>query len=135
MRTVEQWFGEYGESHSNPRNELLHIVCVPPIVMTVIGFLWSIPTPGAFSAISPWLNWATIAIVLAVFYYFTLSVPLGAGAAIGLAVLAYIVIAVGAVASVVSIGVIADFVVRNRKARLARQESIGTYYRGLAVSR
>ena len=39
MRTVEQWFGEYGESHSHPRNELLHIICVPPIVMTVIGFL------------------------------------------------------------------------------------------------
>ena len=45
MRTVEQWFGEYGESHTHPRNELLHIICVPPIVMTVIGFLWSIPVP------------------------------------------------------------------------------------------
>ncbi len=52
-----------------------------------------------------------------------------------IAVLAYIVIAVGVVAALVSVGVIAEFVVRNRKARLARQESIGTYYRGLAVSR
>ena len=49
MRTVEQWFGEYGESHSNPRNELLHIICVPAIVLTVIGFIWSIPVPAAFS--------------------------------------------------------------------------------------
>jgi uncharacterized membrane protein YGL010W len=46
MRTVEQWFGEYGESHRNPRNEMLHIICVPPIVLTVIGFLWSIPVPA-----------------------------------------------------------------------------------------
>jgi uncharacterized membrane protein YGL010W len=91
MRTVEQWFGEYGESHSNPGNELLHIICVPPIVMTVIGFLWSIPVPGFFTGISPWLNWATIAITLAVVYYFSLSVTLGIGAAIGLAILAYIV--------------------------------------------
>jgi hypothetical protein len=52
-----------------------------------------------------------------------------------IAVLAYIIIAVGAVAAVVSVGVIADFVVRNRRARLERHESIGTYYRGLAVSR
>jgi len=91
MRTVEQWFGEYGESHSNPGNELLHIICVPPIVMTVIGFLWSIPVPALFANVSPWLNWATIVIVLAVIYYFTLSVTLGVGAAIGLAILAYIV--------------------------------------------
>ena len=91
MRTVEQWFGEYGESHSNPRNEMLHIICVPPIVLTVIGFLWSIPVPAAFVEISPWLNWATIAIVLSIVYYFSLSATLGLGAAIALGIMAYIV--------------------------------------------
>ena len=91
MRTVEQWFGEYGESHANPRNELLHIICVPAIVLTVIGFLWSIPAPSAFADVSPWLNWATIAIALAIVYYFTLSATLGVGAAIGLGILAFIV--------------------------------------------
>ena len=91
MRTVEQWFGEYGESHSNPRNELLHIICVPAIVLTVIGFIWSIPVPAAFSEISPWLNWATMVIAVAIAYYCTLSAALGFGAAIGLGILAYIV--------------------------------------------
>jgi uncharacterized membrane protein YGL010W len=91
MRTVEQWFGEYGESHSHPRNEMLHIICVPPIVLTVIGFLWSIPVPDAFAALSPWLNWATIAIVLSIVYYFSLSAALGLGAAIALGIMAYIV--------------------------------------------
>jgi uncharacterized membrane protein YGL010W len=91
MRTVEQWFGEYGESHRNPRNELLHIICVPAIVLTVIGFIWSIPVPAAFTGISPWLNWATISIAAAIVYYFSLSIPLGVGAAIGLGVLAYLV--------------------------------------------
>src|SRR5678815_5050241 len=91
MRTVEQWFGEYGESHRNPRDELLHMICVPAIVLTVIGFFWSIPVPAAFTEISPWLNWATIVIVLAIAYYFALSVTLGIGAAIGLGILAYIV--------------------------------------------
>jgi hypothetical protein len=52
-----------------------------------------------------------------------------------LAVFSYVVVAVGLIASVVSVGVIAEFVVRNRKARLERHQSIGTYYRGLAVSR
>ena len=91
MRTAEQWLGEYGESHQHPRNELLHIICVPAIVLTVIGFLWSIPVPAAFTEVSPWLNWATIAIVLSIVYYFTLSFALGLGAAIGLGVLAYLV--------------------------------------------
>jgi uncharacterized membrane protein YGL010W len=84
MRTVQQWFDEYGESHSHPRNELLHIICVPPIVLTVIGFIWAIPVPDAFAAVSPWLNWATIAVSLAIVYYFTLSFSLGLGAAVGL---------------------------------------------------
>ena len=91
MRTVEQLFGEYGESHTNPRNELLHFICVPAIVLTVIGFLWSIPVPAAFTEISPWLNWATITIALAIVYYFRLSLALGIGAALGLSILAYIV--------------------------------------------
>jgi uncharacterized membrane protein YGL010W len=91
MRTVEQWFGEYGESHSNPRNELLHFICVPPIVMTVIGFLWSIPVPAAFPAVSPWLNWATLFVGLAIVYYFSLSVKLGIGAGIALVALLGIV--------------------------------------------
>ena len=45
--------------------------------MTVIGFLWAIPVPAAFAEVSPWLNWATIAVALAIVYYFTLSVSLG----------------------------------------------------------
>ncbi len=87
MRTVEQWFGEYGESHSHPRNELLHIICVPPIVMTVIGFLWAIPVPESVASISPWLNFATLFVLAAVAYYFALSWSLGVGAAIALGAL------------------------------------------------
>jgi len=91
MRTVEQWFGEYGESHSHPSNELLHIICVPPIVMTVIGFLWAIPLPGSITAISPWLNLATLSVAAAIVYYFTLSVSLGIGASAGLIGMLFVV--------------------------------------------
>ncbi len=91
MRTVEQWFGEYGESHTHPRNELLHFICVPAIVMTVIGFLWSIPVPAAFAAVSPWLNWASIVTALAIVYYFSLSATLGIGAAVALVALLAVV--------------------------------------------
>jgi uncharacterized membrane protein YGL010W len=91
MRTVQQWFDEYSESHRHPRNELLHILCVPPIVMTVIGFLWSIPLPAAVAEISPWMNLGTLGVAAAIAFYFTLSVRLGVGAAIALVVMLFVV--------------------------------------------
>lgn len=79
MRTVADWFGEYGESHANPTNKLLHWICVPLIVLAVMGFLWSIPVPAAFAAVSPWLNWATIVVAVALVYYAVLSPVLALG--------------------------------------------------------
>ena len=87
MRTVTQWLGEYGQSHENPTNKLLHWVCVPPIVLAVMGFLWSLPVPAAFAAASPWLNWATLAAAAALVYYFALSPALAAGVALAFIVL------------------------------------------------
>ena len=66
MRTAQQWLQEYGASHQHPTNKLLHWLCVPPIVLTVVGLLWALPVPSAFHAASPWLNWATIAIAATV---------------------------------------------------------------------
>ena len=79
MRTVRDWLGEYGTSHKNPVNKLLHWICVPLIVLTVFGLLWSLPVPGLFSGISPWLNWATVLAGAALLYYFALSPALAAG--------------------------------------------------------
>jgi len=91
MRTMHQWLDEYGASHRNSTNELLHWICVPAIVMTVIGFLWSIPVPSSFNAVSPWLNWATLSVALWLAYYFLLSPALGLGATIGLVAMLFVV--------------------------------------------
>jgi hypothetical protein len=52
----------------------------------------------------------------------------------GLTPFAVVFVVLAAVASMVALGLVADVVVRNRRTRLARHESIGTYYRGLALS-
>jgi uncharacterized membrane protein YGL010W len=91
MRTVNQWLEEYGASHRNPTNKLLHWICVPPIVMCVIGFLWALPVPAAFAGVSPWLNWATLMMPVAIGYYFYLSPSLAVGAATFLVALAGVV--------------------------------------------
>jgi uncharacterized membrane protein YGL010W len=79
MRTVTDWLGEYGASHTDPTNKLLHWICVPPIVLSVMGFLWSVPVPEVFASVSPWLNWATLAAAAALIYYFALSPALALG--------------------------------------------------------
>ena len=87
MRSVTDWFNEYGQSHSDPTNKLLHRICVPLIVLSIIGLLWSLPVPAVFVAISPWLNWATVVALLALIYYAVLSLSLAAGIAIAFAML------------------------------------------------
>ena len=91
MRNIELWLAEYGESHQHPTNKLIHWICVPAIVFSVIGLLWALPTPAAFAQISPALNWGVLFAMAAVVYYFILSVPLGVGATLALAALLLLV--------------------------------------------
>lgn len=42
MKSVDQWFDEYGESHRNPVNKLVHWICVPLITFSVLGVLWAL---------------------------------------------------------------------------------------------
>ena len=79
MRSIQTWLDEYGESHRNPVNKRVHWVCVPLIVLSLIGLLWSIPVPAAWAAMSPLMNWGVLFIVLALIYYYLLSWRLALG--------------------------------------------------------
>lgn len=77
-RSIQQWFDEYGESHRNPTNKLIHWICVPVIFFTVVGLLWSIPLPEDVE----WLRRgvvARIAVGLVVIFYLRLSLPIMLG--------------------------------------------------------
>jgi uncharacterized membrane protein YGL010W len=87
MCKVSDWLSEYGASHQHPANKLLHWICVPPIVLAVMGFLWSVSVPAGLAAISPWLNWASLSAFATLLYYVTLSPRLAAGALLAFAVL------------------------------------------------
>lgn len=79
MRTVNQWLDEYGDSHRHPGNKLLHWICVPVIVLSLVGMLWSLPVPAAFVAISPLLNWGSLLLIAGLAYYFAMSWSLALG--------------------------------------------------------
>jgi len=79
MRTVDQWLSAYGESHQNHANKTLHWICVPIIVVSMIGMLWSLPVPQALLQVSPLLNWGTVVLLAGVVYYLSMSWSLGVG--------------------------------------------------------
>lgn len=51
MKSVDQWFDEYGESHRNPVNKLVHWICVPLITFSVLGVLWALHPAAAVTAV------------------------------------------------------------------------------------
>ena len=79
MATIASLLAEYGESHQNPTNKLVHWVCVPLIMFSLIGLLWAVPVPGLVRNLSPWLNWGTLVMALALVYYVRLSSRLALG--------------------------------------------------------
>lgn len=79
MRKVDQLLAEYGESHQNKTNKLIHWICVPSIFFVIIGLLWSIPTPAYFEQFNFPVNFGTISLLIALVYYRTLSSSLTLG--------------------------------------------------------
>ena len=80
MKPIQYWLDEYGESHQNPINKKIHWVCVPAIMFSLIGLIWSIPhnyMPFLFNDFQ--LNWAIIILIAILFYYFRLSKMMGFG--------------------------------------------------------
>jgi uncharacterized membrane protein YGL010W len=77
MRTIQNWLSEYGESHKNETNKLIHWICVPAIFFSLVGLLYSIKLPFQFQTYQ--LNVAMIVTFLAVLYYINLSLSLAIG--------------------------------------------------------
>ena len=73
MRTLDQWLTEYSRDHQNPTNKKIHHICVPLIMFSLFGMLWSIPTPDFFQVI-PFLNWSTLFALLGLGFYISLSI-------------------------------------------------------------
>ena len=67
-RQVDVLLARYAESHRNPVNEVIHFICIPAIVFSVLGLIW---------AIHPLAALITSAVCLA--YYCMLSLPFAAG--------------------------------------------------------
>lgn len=81
MRRIDHLLSEYGESHQNSTNKLIHWICVPLIFFSIVGLIWSIPNQfvQAILGDSPYANWATLILMFVLAYYASLSLPLMIG--------------------------------------------------------
>ncbi|MCH7404922.1 Mpo1 family 2-hydroxy fatty acid dioxygenase [Belliella aquatica] len=82
MRKIDALLHEYGLSHQNETNKTIHWICVPAIFFSIVGLIFSIPS-GIIENFLPFLgsfaNWATIVLIIILFYYVSISPPLALG--------------------------------------------------------
>ena len=78
MKSIQQWLDEYGVSHQNPTNKMIHWICVPLIFFSVIGMLFSVQFPVKLVG-NLNLNLALIILAIVTVYYFLLSKSLSVG--------------------------------------------------------
>ena len=78
MRPIDAWLNEYGESHQNPTNKLVHWICVPSIFFSIVGLLYGVKLPLPVTDTLQ-LNLAMVILGLVTLYYLRLSVTLAIG--------------------------------------------------------
>ncbi|MCD2515029.1 DUF962 domain-containing protein [Massilia sp. G4R7] len=80
-RNIDILLAQYAESHRNHTNEIIHFVCIPLIVLSLLGILWAIH-PAVAIAVT----------LVSLFYYVKLSpqfaVGMGVMSAVMLGILA-----------------------------------------------
>lgn len=74
-RTADDYFAVYGTHHKNPTNKAIHWVCVPTIVLSLLGLMWEVQP----LAEQPWANLAVLFLAGALIFYLRLSIPLALG--------------------------------------------------------
>ena len=80
MTKLDSLFSEYGESHQNVTNQLIHWIFVPLIFLSVIGLMWDVKLGVSLDFLGgeP-LNAAMILTALAFAYYLNLSFSISVG--------------------------------------------------------
>ena len=78
MRDIESRLSEYNESHGHVINKLVHWICVPAIIFSLLGLLWSLKMPVPLNIVLP-DNLAITVVLLSLVYYFMLSLRLALG--------------------------------------------------------
>lgn len=75
MKNLETLFNAYSADHQNEFNQKVHLICVPLIVYSIMGLLWSL-SPISLAGVN--INFAVVFAAMISIYYFFLSFRLAA---------------------------------------------------------
>tara|TARA_Y100000768_G_scaffold22224_1_gene15145 strand:+ start:391 stop:867 length:477 start_codon:yes stop_codon:yes gene_type:complete len=79
MNNIQQWLDAYGESHQNKTNKMIHWICVPLIMFSLLGILSLVKFTIPFFSSYYCINIAHILILFSIIFYFRLSIPITIG--------------------------------------------------------
>ena len=68
MRKIDELFGRYDESHRNRSNKIIHWICVPLIMWSVLAALW---------AWTPLVAYVLLVLALAIYAWISLPIAIG----------------------------------------------------------
>lgn len=91
-QSADDWFAAYGVCHQNRTNKLIHWVCVPAIMFSILGLLWDAPVPRHLTTLLPGIRWTYVLIGLALLFYLRLSITLAVGMGIVSAVMVTVLV-------------------------------------------
>ena len=93
-RQVDRLLAHYSESHQNPKNELIHFIAIPLIMLSLLGMIFTL---------QPYVAYAFIA--ASMLYYLRLSLVFFIAMALWSAILLALVLAVGDLLLPLSVGI------------------------------
>jgi uncharacterized membrane protein YGL010W len=75
QRPIDAIIDQYDSFHQKPANRIINHICVPVIMFSVVGFVWSLPFPqlNFLGEYKSFLNWASFLIAFTIYYYQRLS--------------------------------------------------------------
>lgn len=83
MKSIDQWFEEYSDSHQNRTNKSIHFVGVPLIYFSIIGLLSAIPSVSLLTllpdSLSAYAHFGTLLLPFVFLFYLRLSVAITIG--------------------------------------------------------
>jgi hypothetical protein len=79
MTEPDRWLSDYGASHADMGYPAIYWLAVAGVAIGTVGMLWALPVPAEFLRISPVLNWGSAYLMVAVVYYFIISLSLAIG--------------------------------------------------------
>jgi uncharacterized membrane protein YGL010W len=75
QRPIDAIIDQYAAFHQKPANRFINYICIPLIMFSIVGFVWSLPFPSLkfLGVYNGYLNWASFLIAFSIYYYMRLS--------------------------------------------------------------